>query len=316
MRVNINIYIKLFLLTISSFLLFSCATIFNKSKYPVKINTSYIDAKAEINDSIYSLPSIVDIKRSKKDLQIKLITDTCNKLYTIKTGLSSQYKYLNILIWLGYFIDLTNNKRFTYGDEIYLDSSNYIVPNLKQAYKPEKGQVFFKLSLPYLNNFIIKPQNEETRISNGFIGFSTGVSYYRNNKTFLCLDFNIITDFFIPFPAPIKKYNGYEEISSTYLSLSENRAVNKINFGYGLSFSINKWYQSCVDTNQVEYIEDTKHTKSQSIGLIFSSYYNFGRYFSIGIKYKPDIYRIYPIAEFKYEHSISIDFLWRFIIKR
>lgn len=316
MRVNIYKYYKLIFFVVFSFFLFSCATIFNKSKYPVKINTNYTTAKAEINDSIYNLPCFVDIKRSKENLQIKLITDTNSNLYTIETSLSNQYKYLNLFIWPGYFIDLTNDKRFTYGEEIFLDTNNYIIPNLKQAYKPKKGQIFCTLSLPWLNNFLIKPQYEDPRLNTGFIGFSTGISYYRNNKTFLSIDFTTITDFFMPFPAPIRKSDGYEQISSTYISISENRTLKKFNFGYGLAYSINKWNKYFEDTNQVEQIAYTINTKSQSFGLIFSSYYNFGRFFSIGIKYKPDLYRIYPVAKFEYEHSISIDLLWRFRIKK
>ena len=104
------IFFNIIIITI--FLLNSCASIFNKKTQYIVVKTEIPNAKAEVKDSVYTLPAVVEIERSKENLPIKLITDTSNIDFLVKSSLSDQYKFLNGYFIYGYLIDLANQKRF------------------------------------------------------------------------------------------------------------------------------------------------------------------------------------------------------------
>lgn len=66
-----------------SFLFSSCATLLTKQSYKVKIDSNVEKAKVEVRDSIYPLPATIQVKRSRDDLDLKLITDTATIGYIV-----------------------------------------------------------------------------------------------------------------------------------------------------------------------------------------------------------------------------------------
>ncbi len=310
-KVNI-IFFSFIIITI--FLLNSCASILNKKTQYIVVETEIPSAKAEFKDSIYTLPALIKVERSKENLPIKLITDTSNIDFLVKSSLSNQYKFLNYFFMYGYLIDLASPKRFSYGRVINLDTSlsnKYIIPDFAQNYKTKKGQIFLSFSVPTINNFYVNQENKTHVSSTGILGLSSGIDYYRSESNFITFDINYLTDF------PINIEVGHISINSVYTSIYSNKTIKKITIGAGLSYSYNMLIQYCIDTTYsegndytYEYIGD-----NQAFGFIFSSDYKFGRYFSIGIKYRSDFFRVQPKTEFKYGHVISFNLSWKMRIK-
>jgi hypothetical protein len=55
--------------------------------------------KIELDKKVYALPTVVDVKRSKTDLQIKLISDTVVSAYTVRSSPNLAFTYGNLL-WM------------------------------------------------------------------------------------------------------------------------------------------------------------------------------------------------------------------------
>ena len=109
----------------------------------------------------------------------------------------------------------------------------------------------------------------------------------------------------------------YEMMTSTYLSLTDNRKLKRFTLGYGINYSINKWeyiYNASFDAPPPSRDPVTK--SSQSFGFVVDGYYQFGKHFFMGLIYRPTLLNIQPKTEFKYEHVISLDFVWKIRIKK
>jgi hypothetical protein len=93
----------------------SCATIFTKKSYELELN-SYSNTKVQVYDSIYKLPTKLNVIRSKNNLPIILISDSLNKEFILKPSISPKFLYGNLSFVhfapIGYLIDLTTVKRF------------------------------------------------------------------------------------------------------------------------------------------------------------------------------------------------------------
>jgi hypothetical protein len=152
----------------------SCATIFTKKSYDLKIDSS-VHGKVEIKDSVYKLPATVKVKRSKEDLTIKLIADTTTTHYTIRSAPNTHFVFFNLLWFelcpIAYLVDLTNQKRFYYGKSVYLnpyDTVRIIRPSafkgfknyFNKEYDGNKGKINLALSIPFINSFYLKPDKD------------------------------------------------------------------------------------------------------------------------------------------------------------
>lgn len=103
----------------------SCATVLNRSKYKIKMDSTEKPAQVHLKDTILDLPAKLKIQRSKNDMPIELITNSSNKVFILKSSPSPTFVFGNLL-WTylcpaAYLIDMTNQKRFYYGRSILLD---------------------------------------------------------------------------------------------------------------------------------------------------------------------------------------------------
>ncbi len=299
-----------------SFLTCSCATILNKKSYPVLISSNLDESKVKVYDSIYKLPALVDVKRSNKDLDLTLLTDSLRINYKTKASLTNTFLYLNIFGYGVYhLIDLTNNKRFHYGKSITLNS-NDTVRILESSYRSfweksqrEKGNIDFVFSIPFYSSFYFKPEDYGAKYDSGIFGLSLGIDYYYSPIKFL--NFNatgVIGDGLI---GECFENCEYEGMSTFYFSLTDNFKVNRFYLGYGFNYSDNYWnYKKYGFYN--EETEEALHSvfieeNTKSIGLLMNAYYRISKRFSVGVIYRPNIFRIKPTSEFIYEHLISLD---------
>jgi hypothetical protein len=310
----------------------SCATIMTKRSYDMSIVSNAPNSQVQIFDSIYTLPSEIKVKRSKNDLRIKLMSDSLTREFTIKSSPNPSFLYSNLL-WMqvspaAYLIDFTNQKRFYYGKSVYLDvydSTSIIRPPVSKfyfdyfskSYATNKRQLNLVFTLPWINSFFLKPQNEPSKSNTGFWGLSTGLEYFYKKSKYIGLTACAVMDFFLPVPAAVDISGEYDLMSSLYISLTDNFKFRRFTFGYGINYSKNTWDHRFYDWGDPPPPKRDPVKKSdQSIGFTFNSYHQFGEYLFMGLIYRPTLINVYPNMEFKYEHLISLDFLLKIKINR
>jgi len=184
---------------------------------------------------------------------------------------------------------------------------------------PKKGTIDLRVSLPYINQFTLKPTGENTRHPAGFLGALFGVDYYHTDNQYLSLFLGVGMDYFIFVPVGVDIESGeWEFTNSVYLGLTNNHQFPRFALGYGLSFSIDDWSYRYYGEDEYFLEEpyngvrpDNRKFLGKSVGLMFSTHYLFTKNFSIGVIYRPNIIQVYPKTEFRYGHLISVDFAWK-----
>jgi hypothetical protein len=314
--------------TIISFLIpllfFSCASSRLDETYKLEIKSDRI-SKVQYRDSIFNLPTKIEVFRSDKPLQLTYIIDTIKTKHIIKPKLNTNYTYGNLFFCWGYLIDLRNSKRFYYGKTIIFNQNDSIkiinepiisLPTgkdfLKQftkEYLTQKGNFKFTLSIPTACNFEMRPLNESIKKSVGF-GISVGLDYYYIKNKYLSLNLIAFVDNF-----SIGEYSKNKPIERQYssnISLSDNFKIKRFSVGYGLNFSKNTWD---LDKSQ-EFDTFTKFSYIKKVnynfGFVITGYYQLLRFFYVGLNYRPTILQTYPTTNFKYQHVLSIDYQFRF----
>lgn len=316
---------KIILSTLLCLIITSCATILKKKTYELSVSSDVSGSKVKIYDSIYPLPANVVVERSKEDLNlIWLTSDSIHKDYLVKTSPNSTFLFANLLgfhfIPVTYGIDFTNQKRFYYGKEIFLssqDTTYTIFPPIREKgvkianyFKREflrtPGDMNLVISIPSINGFNMDTEQHGVRVQTGVFGFRTGFDYYYREDKY----FNMSLAF-----SSGRLLFSEEKLNTYYLSLTDNKILHRLNVGYGLNYSINRWKFEEFDEDEPDSWNGEKSI-IHAVGLIGNCYLNFNRILSAGVIYKPTFLQVYPETKFQYEHLISIDFQIKIPIKK
>ena len=305
---------------IVSILLSSCATIVNQPYKNVKVYTTEPSKIIYGQDTIKTINNKANlmVERKKELLSIATMTDSITKTIEIKPRNSFMY-WCNIThtFGIGLLVDKNKPKRYSYPKRIYINSADTISNYYRYSQSKNKGELHLHLSLPHINSFSLKPQNEARKINTGFWGFSIGFDYYHSNNQFVNLGTSGVMDFFLPVPGAVDLSGENELMSSWYISLSNNHKIQRFTIGYGLSYGRNTWTLSYSDWGDpLPPTRDPVTRSHNAFGLIFPTYFRFGEYFYIGIVYRPTFYRPNIADKFAYEHLISIDFAWKIRLKK
>ncbi len=106
-------------------------------------------------------------------------------------------------------------------------------------------------------------------------------------------------------------------MSSSFISLSNNHIIKRLNLGYGLVFANNTWdlryYEQFADAPPVR--EPVKKNYN-SLGLIFPINYEISKRLFVGVTYRPTFYRFSLEDHFVYEHTLSLNFGWKIRLKK
>ena len=109
----------------------SCATLINTRIVRVNVYSETDSVKVHFNnDSLnwYNLPTSTDVIRSKNSLMITAQKDTTQKKIEVKRKISTAFWLGNLAFGpvgiVGYIVDLTNHKKFTYPQTIFIDYYN------------------------------------------------------------------------------------------------------------------------------------------------------------------------------------------------
>lgn len=297
----------------------SCASILNQKHKTISIYTTKTTKIIYKTDTLKTSNNKTNIRVDRSNNPIKIIakTDSLTKTIEIKPKNSPLYWYnIGYNFGIGMLIDQNNPKRYTYPGYIYINSSDTISKYSTFKQNHYKGEIDLHVSLPYINSFLLKPENEGVKSNTGFMGFTIGCDYYHSKNQFLNLGFSIATDFFLPGPAVVDFSGEKEFMSSKYISLSNNHKIKRFTLGYGFSYSKNTWdYQYYDMLDPPPPTKDPVKKSHNAFGLIFPTYYQIGNYFNIGIIYKPTFYRPQISNKLDYEHLFSIDFAWKIPLK-
>lgn len=109
----------------------SCSTILHRKQQKINVFSNAESATITVNDSVYQLPTKIKLLRDKTPVTISYQSAN-KKLDTIVNGkLSPVFKSVNLstayFLGVGYFVDLTNKKRFSYPSNIFFNDN----PNAK-----------------------------------------------------------------------------------------------------------------------------------------------------------------------------------------
>ena len=126
-----EIFLRLVVVLLTVLLSTSCATLINTRTVRVNVFSDTDSVKVHFNnDSLnwHNLPTNIDVIRSKNNLMITTQKDTTQKQIEVKRRLSTAFWLGNLSFGpfdvLGYIVDLTNHKRFTYPKTIFIDYNN------------------------------------------------------------------------------------------------------------------------------------------------------------------------------------------------
>ena len=185
-----------------------------------------------------------------------------------------------------------------------------------------KGTWNLRLSVPYVNNFRLKPESDRLSLNTGFWGISLGFDYFHRDNQFLSFIASGVIDYFLPVLMGVTEcWQGVEKIyeresnSSRFIALTNNHRIGHFSLGYGLSFSRNFWWLSHFGGYNPDgtpgILPPNRRSAYNSLGLMFTAYINPTRNFGIGVIYRPSFIRFNTSPTFQYEHLISVDFAWR-----
>ena len=253
--------------------------------------------------------------RDLRPIKVTVFSDSIKKDIILDSKNSFAY-WMNIYpsLGLGMLVDRDKPERYSYPSRVYIDMTND--DSKFTTYYPfyKKGSIVLHVSLPHINGFLLKPTGEDsTMISLGFWGIKFGVNYYHSKNQFLDLSVSAVSDFFVPFPAPIDIWGEYNLMTSMYSSFSNNHRIGRFSLGYGLSFSKNTWDHRYYDRFDAPPPVREPFKKSEYVlGFVFPIYRQFGEYFHMGLIYRPIFLKVYPETLLEYEHLISFDFAWKF----
>ncbi|MCL2039057.1 MAG: HEAT repeat domain-containing protein [Bacteroidetes bacterium] len=311
--VNFCIFL-IFLLTFSS-----CATIVNKKTTEVNIISNSDSVQVYINnDSLnwHTLPTKIDVMRSKNNLKITVQKDTVQKQIEVKSKNSNIFWFGNLCSYgLGYIADLTNSKRFTYPKKIIIDFDEKDVPNLNPTpwfKEPQKGLLNIKYGIPEGNHFYLNKGNGYGSAF-GFMFLTAGLEYYFSDKYCLSTNFGALIDFMLPFPAPVDHLGDYNQSYAFYGDIKIGSDYKRLHYDAGLQFNQTSYYERETIELFPEYIDILKYSKIQNnLGLAFSTYYRVSKRFNLGLNYYPSFLVLERKPKIHYSHLLFFELLFRF----
>jgi hypothetical protein len=296
----------------------SCATIFNTS---TTVTTIIVDEGERVvykDDTLASANGQIrmEVPRAAEPLDLKIVSDSNETRLHVPSQYSTFY-LLNLVsnYGLGMLVDRKTTKRFTYPNFICPDSTKSL-GYTTWGPRDKKGQLLLHMSFPHINSFFISPQEDKKVSSTGFCGMALGIDYYYASSRYLAVKGFGILEFFLPFPAPVMWEGSYQTIASAGVELTHHHRFGRIALGFGFLYQHHNWNR--VTTLTADYAGPYIQERSSypSYGVATSLYWQATRNFHLGVVCRPTFYRPGRLREFVYEHSISIDFAWKFLVRR
>ena len=271
-----------FLITIILFS--SCATLIHQNTTRINVHSDYDTVKVCLyNDTSkwYATPAVLEVERSKFDLLLLVDKDSTRELLQVNSKLSTAFWLGNMFSGagiVGYAIDLTNPRRFTYprGITIRTGTENTYRNKYLTWLNPEKGLLSIKMSIPEGNHYYLNKGNGYGN-NFGFLGISGGLEYYYTDKNSISTTVGISTDFFFPLPVPVDYWGPYESTSAFFGNIQMGSDFHRLHYGAGLQYNksyYNKWDKKTDEFENYRYDTLVLHKFQNKLGLELSSYFS------------------------------------------
>ena len=179
---------------------------------------------------------------------------------------------------------------------------------------PEKGpskRAFMdvKVYIPLFNSFY-KTESSKHELGAGTLGLGLNTDFHLNDQSILSITLNSALNRTEIIWIPMELGSGTDErYLSAYFGISRLHQIKKLQLGYGLSVSRNRWTSRKLDLGIP--ISTVDHFYSD-MGFLFPINYQLGKRFFVGIEYRPSIIQTSPRFNFKYEHLIEMCIGWKF----
>ncbi|MDC8004855.1 hypothetical protein POV27_12405 [Aureisphaera galaxeae] len=298
------------------FLFSSCATLFNGRTAPITFR-SKTPVQITVNDSVFTVDrsKTIRVPRSGDSLVVTAKNDSLERQFVLQPRLSFLFYYNVTNLGLGFIVDDDTDLKYGYPRFVKLDESlewkNSSIMSSRQ-----QGHWNLGVSLPHVNQFYFQPNGAPDASGFGFFGVSVlGEYFYKDNK-FINLTAGGIIDAPVPFPASVSYDTEYETHNALFISLTDNYVLNRFSVGYGANFSRYNWAYHREIEEEGSFMEEEIRKSSNSLGLSLNSYYRIGERFHVGLVYRPTFVKLNAPNTFEYEHSISIDLVWKWRIRR
>lgn len=302
----------------------SCATMYSGKNTYVTVSSNANNAKARVAGNEKPLPAEFKVKRSDQPLMVELIADSVTKEYAIPARLRPLTKFGNIM-WsiaypLAFYVDKHTKKGYYYGDHVFLDidSSGVVTPDLITSlsanyHDTKKGMANYTTSIPLVNSFYLHPRMGGPIRNTGLLGLAAGLEYYYKDNRYFKLGAFVMSDALSSEEPRFR--DGFSSTHSFGLSLTHNVVFNRISVGYGINYAQNGWiYDNNYPDGNLPPKPGTYERIERatvSLGAQLNAYYRVGKSFHIGIIYSPYVYDVAPSSEFNYQHTLSLDLVWK-----
>ncbi len=323
----------------------SCSTILNSSRTDV-----YVYSQKPVTVTHETESSLVDstsrmhirVRRSEKLLNITASNDSITKDIYISPRLSPTF-FMGFFFFPYTLFDFASQKRYKYPNEIVLNDDLLIKTKISSKEKsermkldqrlggkhnalklPQKGDFFANMTLPFVlpSQTLLSPREGINTSRGSFLGFGLGLEYYYKDNRFINLNSSVTFGGDFQIGCGDWGYDDETRFDVYNITLSHNHRLERLSFGYGLSYMYNDWwryeykpkslldeYGGLIDPNSepAQYYEAWRYS---TLGLALNSYYILGRGLSVGLTYRPQFFRLSSNmpSRFKYEHQISLDF--------
>ena len=308
------------------FLFTSCATLINKRTYNLDISTCEANTKVVYKDSTWSLPHVLNVRRSRNPLILTAVNDSISRKYTIYPTINVEYIAGN-LIWMsfppcvpmGYLLDLTNPKRFHYGTALIIDATDTASLTLNRTKKGRmkyafskgeslKGNTYLNISVPFVNNFYLDVPTQDIKRSTGLLGFSLGVEHFYNKRRALGFNIGMIAQ------VPNRTISGpgfvSEEMHSFFLTGYKKHQIRKFSFSYGGSYVANRWSQEHDEPFMDTSYKSGTIRMDQSFGVEIAGYYYLNSVVHAGVVFRPTMVTVN--RGMIYQQVVTADIAFRF----
>jgi hypothetical protein len=322
-----------------SLLLTSCATILNKRTTKFSVTTCEENTKLRYNDSVYTLPQVLRVKRSSQPLRFTAFNDSLNRDYEVRRKIAPQFSAVNFawaptvyLLPIAFGIDLTNPKRFNYGPGLDVSVHPDILPvdtfhphkNFIKHYlsweQPRKNKLYFSLSMPIANNLLMQFPGVSTRESTNGGGLTSGFEFYYTDRKAIGINAGIVwSRIYGPYKrlAPLTETFARESDTQTsfFFSAFKKHQIKRFAFSYGPGYAFNVLRHMTPNPEKKgrygDYSYDYRHQYNQAAGFEFTGYHYINSWIQFGVVYRPTFVRVDPSVRFLYQHSISFDIAFK-----
>jgi len=281
---------------------------FNGANSSLDIHTSEPSIIIIKQDTFFTENNKVELalERKRQTVEVTAMTDSTNKKIELDPRLSPAL-FMNFIFPYAFIAERHKERAYVYPKSIFLNMSDTL-PIYFQHFIPAEKELYFNVSIPYLNNFFFQPFDDGNfKSRTGLLGLGLGVEYHYKKNRFWAVNVNANSDEIIP------GERKYEEFYAVAFSFSNNHRRNRYTYGYGLTFAFNNWRtnQLLVGERSPTPFLSPLQIENSSIGGRFSVYRQLKENFHFGLVYRPTIFQVAPKVKFKYEQVISVDLAWK-----